>query len=158
VGLALDGRWDVGFGVNRYWVDLGAGDTGLTELTPFARYYFVKERDDASPVTLAGRAQFVADLYGGSADGWYVLVGADLSKQFEVLEDFAVIPYVNFSVAGESYGVEGAIERSMSLTRQLGVHGVITIRDGFWFRVTAEEQSFRRESFRALRLALVRRF
>lgn len=159
-GVSLDGRIDLGFGVNRYWLDVGgvSGD-GLTELAPFARYYFFKESDDQSPVTIAGRATFALDLYDGAADGWYALLGADVSKSWTFDEDFTLIPYINFSVAAESYGVDGApADRSFYLTRQFGVHALVTISEGLWFRVTAEEQSFRRESYRALRLALIRRF
>src|SRR5918995_2511171 len=57
-GVSLDGRWDVGFGFNRYSVDLGGEDDSVfTEWTPFARYFLFKEDDDATPVSIAAHAQ-----------------------------------------------------------------------------------------------------
>src|SRR5262245_50292218 len=60
--VSLDGRWDVGFGVNRYDADLGGDDdTRFTEWTPFARYFLFKEQDDGTPVSLAAHAQYFKD-------------------------------------------------------------------------------------------------
>lgn len=159
-GASLDGRWDVGFGVNRYSVDLGGDDdTILTEWTPFVRYFLFKEADDSTPVTLAARAQFFSDDFGGSDEGWYVLAGGELFKKFTLTEGLALYPYVGFSLAGESYSFSGADpERALYITRQFGVHGQVTLKGGAWLRVTVEEHSFRRETYRAARVAYVRRF
>jgi hypothetical protein len=157
---SLDGRWDVGFGVNRYRVELGGpDDTTLTEWTPFVRYFLYKESDDGTPVSLAARAQFFNDNYDGSDEGWYILAGAELYKRFELGTGLALFPYVGFSVAGESYSFGGAeAERAMYLTRQFGVHGLFDLNPNAWIRVTVEEHSFRRETYRAVRAAYVRRF
>ena len=157
---SLDGRWDVGFGVNRYSVDLGGpDDSTLTEWTPFARYFLFKEQDDATPVSLAARAQFVSSNYGGSDEGWYILAGAELYKRFELTSGLALYPYVGFSLAGESYSFGGGdAERAMYLTRQFGVHGLYELTANSWLRLTVEEHSFRRETYRAARAAYVRRF
>src|SRR5688500_20166974 len=57
--VSLDGRWDVGFGFNRYGVDFGGEDDSVfTEWTPFVRYFVFKEDDDATPVSLAAHAQY----------------------------------------------------------------------------------------------------
>jgi hypothetical protein len=159
-GGSLDGRWDIGFGVNRYRVDLGGpDDSTLTEWSPFARYFAYKEQDDGTPVSLAARAQFVNSNYGGSDEGWYVLAGAELYKRFELGTGVALYPYVGFAVAGESYSLGGSeAERAVYLTRQFGVIGQFDISADAWVRVTVEEQSFRRETYRAARVAYVRRF
>jgi hypothetical protein len=159
-GGSLDGRWDVGLGINRYRVDLGGpDDTTLTEWTPFARYFLFKEADDGTPVSLAARAQFVNSNYGGNDEGWYILAGAELYKRFALTEGLALHPYIGFSLAGESYSFGGADpERALYLTRQFGVHGEIALNEDAWLRVTVEEQSFRRETYRAARAAYVRRF
>jgi hypothetical protein len=157
---SLDGRWDVGFGFNRYRVDLGGpDDSTLTEWTPFARYFLFKEQDDATPVSLAARGQFVNSSYGGSDEGWYILAGAELYKQFELNPHFALHPYIGFFLAGESFSVGGAdVERALYLTRQFGVHGLYALTANAWLRLTVEEHSFRRETYRAARFAYVRRF
>ena len=159
-GASLDGRWDVGFGFNRYKVDFGgADDTTLTEWTPFVRYFLFKEADDATPVSLAVHGQFFSDSFDGEDEGWYVLAGGQLFKTLTVSEGFALYPYVGFSLASESYTFGGGdAERAVYLTRQFGLHGQLRIRENAWVRITAEEHSFRRETYRAARAAYVMRF
>ncbi len=159
-GASLDGRWDVGFGLNRYSVDLGGPDDAtLTEWTPWVRYFLFKEADDGSPISLAAHAQFFNGDYEGDDDGWYVLGGAQLYKKLELGDALALYPYVGFSLAGESvrFG-EGDAERALYLTRQFGVHTQIALGADAWIRVTTEEHSFRHETYRAVRAAYVRRF
>ena len=157
---SLDGRWDVGFGLNWFAADFGgADDTTLTEWTPFVRYFLFKEADDSTPVSFAAHAAFFQDHYEGGGEGWYVLAGGQLYKRFELSESLALLPYVGFALAGESYALgEGNAERALYLTRQFGVHAQLPVRTGAWLRVTAEEHAFRRETYRAVRLALVTRF
>jgi hypothetical protein len=157
---SLDGRWDIGFGVNHYDVDLGGSDDStLTEWTPFVRYFLFKEADDDTPVSVAARAQFFKDDFGGSDEGWYVLAGAELYKKFTLAENIALYPYVGFSLAAESYAFGGADpDRAVYLTRQFGVHGQFSLGTDAWVRATLEEHSFRRETYRAARIAYVRRF
>ena len=157
--VSLNGRWDVGFGFNRYAADLGGEDDSIfTEWTPSVRYFLFKEDDDATPVSFAARAQYFKDSFDGEDGGWYVLAGGELFKKLTLVEGFALYPFVGFSVAGESYSLGGGTERSVYLTRQFGVHGQIALGSDAWLRITAEEHSFRRETYRAVRGAFVRRF
>ena len=156
---SLDGRWDVGFGLNRYSVDLGGDDdSGLTEWTPFVRYFLFKEDDDSTPLSVAAHGQFLKDDFGGDEEGWYVLAGGQLYKKFTLVEGLAVYPYVGFYFAAESYTFGGDPERALYITRQFGLHGQVALSEDAWLRVTAEEHSFRRETYRALRAAFIRRF
>ncbi|HUE88925.1 MAG TPA: hypothetical protein VMO26_22835 [Vicinamibacterales bacterium] len=158
--VSLDGRWDAGFGFNRYAADFGGqDDTILTEWSPFVRYFLFKEDDDATPVSFAAHAAFFQDNFDGDDEGWYVLAGGQLYKKFTLDETLALYPFVGFSLAGESYTFGGGeAERAVYLTRQFGVHGQIPLGAAAWLRVTAEEHSFRRETYRAIRVAYVRRF
>ena len=158
--VSINGRWDVGFGVNRYDVDFGGGaDTKFSEWTPFVRYFWFKEGDDGAPVSVASHAQYVHDDYSGIDKGWYVLGGGDVFKRLRLSDGFALYPYFGFSVAAESFHFGGAsADRSAYLTRQFGVHAQFALGRRAWLRLTAEEQGFRRETFRAARLAYVRKF
>ena len=157
---SLDGRWDVGFGFNRYSADLGGDDdTSFTEWSPSVRYFLFKESDDATPVSFAVNAALFQSNYDADDEGWYVLGGGQLFKRFELAETLAIHPYVGFSLAGESYSFGGAeAERAIYLTRQFGVHALLTIGADAWVRVTVEEHAFRRETYRAARVGYVRRF
>jgi len=158
--VSIDGRWDVGFGYNRYLADFGGSDdTTLSEWTPFVRYFLFKESDGGTPVSFAVTGAFFMDDFGGGDEGWYALAGAQLVKRFRLSERFALLPYLGFSLAGESLTFGGGDpERSVYLTRQFGAHGQISVGTNAWLRVTAEEQSFRRETYRAVRAAYVHRF
>ena len=158
--VSLDGRWDIGFGFNRYSADFGGDDdTILSEWSPFVRYFLFKEDDDATPVSFAAHAAFFQDNFGGDDEGWYVLAGGQLYKKFTLTDTLALYPFAGFSLAGESYTFGGGeAERAVYLTRQFGVHGQIPMGTDAWLRVTAEEHSFRRETYRAVRMAYVRRF
>jgi hypothetical protein len=159
-GASLDGRWDVGFGFNDYDVDLGGSDDStLTEWTPLVRYFLFKEADDSTPVSVAVRAQYFNDDFGDDNEGWYLLAGGELYKTLSLAEGVALHPYVGFSLAAESYSFGGADpERALYLTRQFGVHGQFSLGPDAWLRATLEEHSFRRETYRAARVAYVRRF
>lgn len=159
-GVSLDGRWDVGFALNRYTADLGgADDTVVTEWSPSVRFFFFKEQDDSTLVSLAANAQFAQTNYEADDEGWYALAGAQLYKQFALVEGFTLFPFLGFAVAAESTSFGGAdAEGEVYLTRQFGVHAQVSLGTDAWLRVTAEEQSFRRETFRAARVAYVRRF
>ena len=158
--LAINGRWDVGFGVNRYDADFGGGaDTTFTEWTPSVRYFWFKERDDATPVSVAAHAQYFHDDYNGIGKGWYALAGGDLFKTFALTDRLSLHPFVGFSVAAESFRFAGATaDRSVYLTRQFGVHAQFALGASGWLRFTLEEHSFRRETFRAALVGFGRRF
>jgi hypothetical protein len=146
--------------VNRYSADFG-GDAGttFTEWSPSVRYFLFKEGDDQTPVSLAVHAALFQDNYEADDEAWYVLGGGQLFKRLELHDTFALFPYVGFSLAAESFSFGGAEpDRSVYLTRQFGVHAVIAVSAGTWFRITAEEHAFRRETYRAARVGLVRRF
>src|SRR5688500_18695044 len=117
---SLDGRWDVGFGFNRYSADLGgADDTTFTEWTPFVRYFAFKEADDATPVSLAAHAQFVQSNFEGDDEGWYLLAGGQLFKQLTLSPVLALYPFAGFSLAGESFSSGGDdADAAVYLTRQ----------------------------------------
>ncbi len=158
--ISLDGRWDAGFGFNRYVADFGGDDdTTLTEWNLFGRYFLFKEDDDSTPVSLAAHAAFFKDDYEGNDEGWYALAGGQLFKRFALAEGLALYPYLGFSLAGESYSFGGAdAEYAVYITRQFGVHVQLSLGTDAWLRVTAEEHAFRRETYRAARIAYVRRF
>jgi hypothetical protein len=160
VAGSLDGRWDIGFGVSRYAADFGGDDdTTFIEWSPSVRYFLMKEQDDGTPLSFAAHAALFQDQYEGDAEGWYVLAGGQLFKRFELRESFAMYPYVGFSLAGESYSFGGGeSDRAVYLTRQFGVHALFTLGGDAWVRVSAEEHAFRRETYRAARVAYVRRF
>lgn len=156
---SLNGRWDVGVGINRYDADFGSGaDTKFTEWTPFVRYFWFKEDDDGVPVSLAVHGQYFHDDYSGLDKGWYALAGADVIKKLTMTDSFAIYPYIGFSVAAESFRFGSASpDRSAYLTRQFGVHAMFALGGSGWLRATIEEHSFRRETFRAARIAYVRK-
>ena len=158
--VSLDGRWDVGFGFNRYAADFGGDDdTTVTEWSPFARYFLFKEDDDATPVTFAAHAALFQSNFESNDEGTYVLAGGQLYKKLTLADTFVLYPYVGFSLAGETYSFGGAAaERAVYITRQFGVHAQLTLSDEAWLRLTAEEHAFRRETYRAARIAFVRRF
>jgi hypothetical protein len=156
---SLDGRWDVGFGINRYTFDVPGGEQTFNEWTPFVRYLLFKETDDAVPVSFALHGQYFRDDYEGDDEGWYALVGGSVVKRLELTDGFTLYPFVGFSLATESYTFADADpERATYLTRQLGVHGWVTLNDALRLRLTAEEHAFRRETYRAVRVAVVGRF
>lgn len=155
--VALAGRWDVGAGFNWYSADFGGpANTTFSEWMSFIRYLAFKEQDDGTPVTLSAHAQFVQGWDDNDDSGWYVLAGGQLYKKLALADGLALYPYVGFSLAGESYTFAGdASEHAVYLTRQFGVHGQITVSPNVWLRLTAEEHSFRRETYRAVRAAVV---
>jgi hypothetical protein len=158
--VSLDGRWDVGFGFNRYAADFGGDDDSVfTEWSPFVRYFLFKEDDDGTPVSVAAHGALFQQNFDGENEGWYVLAGGQLYKKLSLADSLSLYPYVGFSLAAESYDFGGGdAERAMYLTRQFGVHGQISLGTDAWLRVTAEEHSFRQETYRAARVAYVRRF
>jgi hypothetical protein len=162
VSVAFDGRVDVGIGFNRYDLDFGDG-TGITfrEYAPFVRYFAVKEGRDGAPISLALHGQYFTDDYDDEDTGWYVMTGATIYKRLKLSDRFTLYPFVGFSFAGESYSYDGGPdERAVYLTRNLGMHAAVPLdaRGATLLRFTVEEQSFRRETYRAARIGIVRRF
>ena len=162
VSVAFDGRIDVGVAFNRYDLDFGDG-TGITfrEYAPFVGYFAVKEGRDGAPVSLALQGQFFTDDYADEDTGWYVMTGATLYKRLGLSKALTLYPFVGFSFVGESYSYDGGPdERAAYLARNLGMHAAVPLdaRGATLLRFTVEEQSFRRETYRAARIGIVRRF
>lgn len=158
--VSIGGRWDVGFGFNRYAADFGGdADSVFTEWSPFVRYFLFKEDDDGTPVSFAANAAYFQDNFDNDDEAWYVLAGGQLYKKLTLSDTLSLYPYAGFALAGESFTFGGGEpERSVYITRQFGVHGQISLGADAWLRITAEEQSFRRETYRAARVAFVGRF
>jgi hypothetical protein len=49
VGVAIDGRLDLGVGFNRYTTDFDDFSSTFTEVAPYGRVFLVRERDGAPP-------------------------------------------------------------------------------------------------------------
>lgn len=162
VSVAFDGRADAGLAFNRYDLDFGDG-AGLTfrEYAPFVRYFAVKEERDGAPVSLALHGQYFTDDYEDEDTGWYVMTGATIYKRLGLSKKLTLYPFLGFSFAGESYSYDGGPdERAVYLTRNLGMHAAVPLgaSGGTLLRFTVEEQSFRRETYRAARIGIVKRF
>jgi hypothetical protein len=162
VAVAFDGRIDLGIAFNRYDLDFGDG-TGATfrEYAPFVRYFAVKEGHDGAPVSLALHGQYFRDDFTDEDTGWYVMTGATIYKRLGLSKKLTLYPFVGFSFVGESYSYDGGPdERAVYLARNLGMHAALPLdaRGATLLRFTVEEQSFRRETYRAARIGIVRRF
>jgi hypothetical protein len=160
--FAFDGRIDVGIAFNSYDLDFGDG-TGATfrEYAPFVRYFAVKEGRDGAPVSLALHGQYFADDFDDEDTGWYVMTGATIYKRLGLSKRLTLYPFVGFSFVGESYSYDGGPdERAVYLARNLGMHAAVALgsRGTTLLRFTVEEQSFRRETYRAARIGIVQRF
>lgn len=162
LSFAFDGRVDAGIAFNRYDIDFGDG-TGITfrEYAPFVRYFAVKEGRDGAPVSLALHGQYFTDDYQDEDTGWYVMTGATIYKRLGLGKALTLYPYLGFSFVGESYSYDGGPdERAAYLARNLGMHAAVPLgaSGATLLRFTVEEQAFRRETYRAARIGIVRRF
>ena len=161
VSMSLDGRWDAGIAFNRYNVNFDDGsDSTFNEYAPFARFFVVKEEDGGAPVSLSVNAQLFVDDYPAEGDkGRFVQVGATVYKSLKISDNFEMQPFAGFAFVAESYTFGGGdAETAQYLTRDFGLH-FTTATDRAWiWRATLLEQSFRRETYRGLRLAGIRRF
>jgi hypothetical protein len=162
VSFAFDGRVDAGIAFNRYDLDFGDG-SGATfrEYAPFVRYFAVKEGRDGAPVSLALHGQYFTDDFEDEDTGWYIMTGATIYKRLGLSKTFTLYPFIGFSFVGESYSYDGGPdERAVYLARNLGMHAAVPLGAGgtTLLRFTVEEQSFRRETYRAARIGIVKRF
>lgn len=151
VGVSLDGRWDVGLSFNHYEV--------FEEYAPFVRFFALKEAEGGAPVSLAVSAQLFLDDFPSDDDsGRFVQVGTTVYKSLKLSNRFEMQPFVGFAFVSESYAFGGEpAETARYLTRDIGLH-FTTATDRPWIlRATLLEQSFRRDTYRAIRLAFVRR-
>jgi hypothetical protein len=151
-GISLDGRWDVGLAFHVY--------EDFEEYAPFARFFAVKQAEGGAPVSLAVSAQIFLDDFPSDEDsGRFVQIGTTVYKSLKLSDRFAMQPFVGFAFVAESYAFGGEdAETARYLTRDIGLH-FTTATDRPWiWRATLLEQSFRRETYRAARIAAIRRF
>jgi len=160
VGVSPTSRVDLGLMIARYTYTFDDGSKStFKEYAPFVRFFPVKETQDGAPVSVAVSGQMFLDDYSAEGDkGRYVQLGTTVYKNFLLSSRFAVQPFVGFAFVAESYTFGGGTaDRAQYLTRDIGLH-FTTATDLPWFiRVTLAEQSFRRETYRGARIAVVRR-
>ena len=160
VGVGLDGRVDLGVGLNRYTTDFDDGTSStFTEAAPYVRWFAVKEGGDV-PVSLALGAQYFVDNFAGDDSGSYAMLGPTVYKRLRLSDAVALHAFVGFSLVAESYTFGGDTDRAAYLARTLGLVFTATIGgdDRSLLRFDIEELSFRRETYRAARVGYVRRF
>jgi hypothetical protein len=157
---ALDGRIDLGFGFNRYTTDFDDGtSSSFTEIAPFVRWFPVKEGGDV-PVSLSLGAQYFSDNFAGADKGSYLTLGPSVYKRLKLSDSVTLHPFVGFALVGESYTFGGQTDNAWYLQRTIGlIFTTALAADGSALvRFEVEEQSFRRETYRAARVGYVRRF
>jgi hypothetical protein len=153
------GRVDAGLGVARYTYTFDDGSTSsFTEYAPLVRYFVIKQRQDAAPITLSINGQLFFDDYGTSDKGKYGKFGTTVYRDVKVTDGFLLQPYIGFAFVAESYTFGDApAENAQYLTRDLGVHFTTAPERPWILRLTLEEQAFRQETYRAARVSLIRR-
>jgi hypothetical protein len=157
LGMSLDGRTDVGIWISRYTLDLGAFDTSFTEYAPYVKFFAIQEEDGA-PIGLSLDAQLFIGNYDQGDSGRYLQLGPTIYKAFRLNDRISLHPFAGFKFVTESYRFGGGpTETAQYLTREFGLHFTTPINDRWFFRATADERSFRRETYRAARVAVVGR-
>jgi hypothetical protein len=156
--VSLNGRIDVGVGIARYTYTFDDGSTSsFTEYAPLVRYFAVKQTAGA-PISLSINGQVFFDDYGTSDKGSYGKIGTTVYRDVKVTDGFSLQPFIGFSFVAESYTFgDGPADTAQYLTRDLGVHFTTSPRRPWILRLTLEEQAFRQETYRAARVAVVRR-
>ena len=159
VSASVDGRVDVGISLARYTYTFDDGSKStFNEYAPFVRFFPIKEQDGGAPVSLAISGQVFLDSYGTPDSGHYVQVGTAIYKQLKLSDSLSIQPYVGFAFVAESYTFGGGpAARAQYLTRDIGLHFTSPPERPWIFRVTLVEQSFRRETYRGARVAVIRR-
>jgi hypothetical protein len=152
------GRVDVGVGIAHYTYTFDDGSkSSFTEYAPLVRWFAVKQQSGA-PVSLSINGQFFIDDYGTSDKGSYGKFGTTVYRDVKVTDGFSLQPFIGFSFVAESYTFgDGPAETAQYLTRDLGVHFTTAPKRPWVLRLTLEEQAFRRETYRAARIAVIRR-
>lgn len=157
-GVSVDGRTDVGIWISRYTVDLGGGlEASWREYAPYVKYFAVEEENGA-PLSLSLDAQlFLAD-YATDDSGRYIQLGPTVYKAFRMTDRLSLYPFAGFKFVAESYSFGGGdSETAQYLTREFGLHFTSPFTDRWFVKGTIDERSFRRETYRAARIAVVGR-
>jgi len=156
--VGLRGTVDVGVGIAHYTYTFSDGSTSsFTEYAPLVRYFAVKQQSGA-PLSLSLNGQIFFDDYGTADKGKYVKLGGTVYRDVKVSTGFSLQPYLGFAFVAESYTFGDApAETAQYLTRDLGVHFTTSPTRPWVLKLTLEEQAFRQETYRAARLAVIRR-
>ena len=152
------GRVDVGLGVAHYTYTFDDGSkSSFTEYAPLVRYFAVKQQSGA-PISLSFNGQLFFDDYGTSDKGSYGKFGTTVYRDVKVTDRFSLQPFIGFSFVAESYTFgDGPVATAQYLTRDLGVHFTTAPTRPWVLKLTLEEQAFRQETYRAARIAVIRR-
>jgi hypothetical protein len=160
VSAGFGGKVDVGVMIARYTYTFDDGlDSTFNEYAPFVRFFPIKEADNGGPpVSLSINGQVFLDDYSTSDTGRYVQVGTTVYKNLKLSDGFAIQPYLGFAFVAESYTFGGGpAARAQYLTRDIGLHFTSAPERPWVLRLTLLEQSFRRETYRAARVSVIRR-
>jgi hypothetical protein len=159
VGASIGGRVDVGVGIHHYTLRFEDGsESSFDEYAPLVRWFPLKEQSGA-PLSLSLSGQFFIDDYGTDDEGSFVQIGTTAYKAFTLSNQWAITPFAGFAFVAESYTFGGGpAETAQYLTRDFGIHFTSPADRAWLVRFTLLEQSFRRETYRGARAALIRRF
>lgn len=155
-GVSVDGRTDVGIWINRYDIDLGGGNNlSFRELAPFVKFFAIEEENGA-PVSVSLDAQLFFADYDNDDSGRYLQAGPTVYKTFRLHDRLSFHPFAGFKFVSESYTPDGGDSVSERyLARDFGLIFTTPIDERWMLKATAEERSFRRETYRSVRIALV---
>ena len=158
VSIALS-RVDLGIGLNHYTYKSDDGfESSWNEYAPFIRVFLVKEQAGA-PVSLSVGGQMFFDVYPGDDSGGYVQLSTTLYKSVTLAKNFAIHPFAGFGFVAESYTFGGGDpERAHYLTADFGIHFTTAVDRPWVLQMTLLNQSFRRETYRSARIAVIRAF
>ena len=159
VGASLGGKVDLGVQLSHYTLTFDDGGTSSWEdYAPLVRWFPVKEQDGA-PVSLSVSGQFFIDDYESDEDsGKFVQIGPTVYKAFTLKNGWAITPFAGFGFVAESYSFGGGpADNAQYLTRDFGLHFTSPADRAWLVRFTLLDQSFRRETYRGARVALIRR-
>jgi len=159
IGASIGGRVDVGIGIHHYTVTFDDDSTSsFDEYAPLVRWFPLKEQSGA-PLSLSVSGQLFVDDYGTDDEGRFVQIGTTAYKAFTLGNEWAITPFAGFAFVAESYTFGGGpADTAQYLTRDFGLHFTSPADRAWVVRFTLLEQSFRRETYRAARAALIRRF
>ncbi len=159
IGASIGGRLDVGIGIHNYTLTFDDdSESSFDEYAPLVRWFPLKEQSGA-PLSLSVSGQWFIDDYGTDDEGSFVQIGTTAYKAFTLANQWAITPFAGFAFVAESYTFGGGpAETAQYLTRDFGLHFTSPADRAWLVRFTLLEQSFRRETYRAARVALIRRF